>query len=76
MNALNKTDEKSKIVLGVDTSGKIASLAVADKDRILANITVMTELTHSQVLLPLLKKLLADANVTLKDIDAVAVVLE
>ena len=73
MNALNKTDKKSRIVLGVDTSGKIASLAVADKDRVLANVTVMTELTHSQVLLPLLKKLLADANITLKDIDVIAV---
>lgn len=64
---------KSKIVLGVDTSGKIASLAVADKDRVLASITVMTELTHSQVLLPLLKRLLSDANLSLKDIDTIAV---
>ena len=73
MNALNKKDEKSKIVLGVDTSGKTASLAVADKDRILANTTVITELTHSQVLLPILRRLLIDANLTLADIDAVAV---
>ncbi len=73
MNALNKTDEKSKIVLGVDTSGKTASIAVADKDKILANITVITELTHSQVLLPLLKRLLSDADLTLKDVDAIAV---
>ena len=73
MNALNKKDEKSKIVLGVDTSGKTASLAIADKDRILANTTVITELTHSQVLLPILKRLLIDANLTLADIDAIAV---
>lgn len=75
MNALaDKMDiEKSKIVLGVDTSGKIASIAIADKDRVLANTTVMTELTHSQVLLPLLKRLLSDACLTLDDIDAVAV---
>ncbi len=64
---------KSKIVLGVDTSGKIASLAIADGDKILANTTVVTKLTHSQVLLPLLKKLLNDVNLTLNDIDAIAV---
>lgn len=76
MNALPDTIEnqiKNKIVLGVDTSGKIASLAIADKEKILANTTIVTELTHSQVLLPLLKKLLKDACLTLDDIDAVAV---
>lgn len=66
-------EQSKKTVLGIDTSGKIASLAIADSDRILANITVVTELTHSQILLPLLKKLLADACITLEDIDAIAV---
>lgn len=76
MDALTDNIEKEqskRIVLGIDTSGKIASLAIADIDRVLANTTVVTELTHSQVLLPLLKKLLADASLTLDDIDAFAV---
>ena len=72
MNALSDLTE-NKIVLGIDTSGKIASLAIADKEKILANTTIVTELTHSQVLLPLLKKLLQDSSLTLDDIDAVAV---
>ena len=72
MNALSDLTE-NKIVLGIDTSGKTASLAIADKEKILANTTILTELTHSQVLLPLLKKLLQDASLTLDDIDAVAV---
>ena len=76
MNALtDKMDkEQSKrIILGIDTSGKIASLAIADREKVLANTTLVTELTHSQVLLPLLKKLLSDACLTLADIDAFAV---
>lgn len=72
MNALPDIIE-NKIVLGIDTSGKIASLAIADKEKILANTTIVTELTHSQVLLPLLKKLLQDACLTLDDIDAIAI---
>lgn len=72
MNALSDLTE-NKIVLGIDTSGKTASLAIADKEKILANTTILTKLTHSQVLLPLLKKLLQDASLTLDDIDAVAV---
>lgn len=69
-----KDTEKSNItVLGIDTSGKTASLAIANSERVLANTTIVTELTHSQVLLPLLKKLLQDASLTLDDIDAVAV---
>lgn len=76
MNALpdqTNINKSNKIVLGIDTSGKIASLAVADKEKIFANTTVVTELTHSQVLLPLLKKLLQDACLTLDEIDSVAV---
>lgn len=64
---------KNKIVLGIDTSGKIVSLAIADKEKILADTTIVTELTHSQVLLPLLRKLLQDACLTLDDIDAIAI---
>lgn len=67
------TEKSNKTILGIDTSGKIASLAIANSEKVLANTTIVTELTHSQVLLPLLKKLLQDASLTLEDIDAVAV---
>ena len=61
------------LTLGIDTSGKIASVALADESGVLAHTTIVTKLTHSQVILPLVKKLLADACINLEDIEAIAV---
>lgn len=60
-------------ILGIDTSGKTASCAVLRDDIILGQTTVYTKLTHSQVILPFIKRLLADTGLTLNDIDLVAV---
>lgn len=60
-------------ILGIDTSGKTASCAVMRDGVILGQNTVYTKLTHSQVILPFVKRLLEDTNLTLDDIDLVAV---
>ncbi|MBQ8622949.1 MAG: tRNA (adenosine(37)-N6)-threonylcarbamoyltransferase complex dimerization subunit type 1 TsaB [Oscillospiraceae bacterium] len=60
-------------ILGIDTSGKTASCAVLRDGVILGQNTVYTKLTHSQVILPFVKRLLEDTNLTLSDIDLVAV---
>lgn len=65
--------DNNKTVLGIDTSGKIASIAVMNESGLFAEHTFMTKLTHSQVLLPLLKDILKEINITLNDIDAIAV---
>lgn len=60
-------------ILGIDTSGKIASVAITDENAVIASHTVLTKLTHSQVILPLVEKTLEDADMALKDIDVIAV---
>ena len=45
-------------ILGIDTSGKIASVAVANEDKVLSQTTVYTKLTHSQVILPICRDVL------------------
>ncbi len=60
-------------VLGIDTSGKTASCAILRDGIILGETTVYTKLTHSQVTLPLVKRLVSDCELTLSDIDCVAV---
>jgi len=57
------------LVLGIDTSGKTASCALCDENAILAQNTFVTRLTHSQVILPMVKKMLADAGKSLSDVD-------
>lgn len=60
-------------VLGIDTSSKTASCAIERDGLILAETTVYTSLTHSQVILPFVKRLFDDSGLTLDDISLIAV---
>lgn len=57
------------LVLGIDTSGKTASCALCTEDTVLAQNTFVTKLTHSQVILPMVKRLLSDAGKEMSDVD-------
>lgn len=60
-------------VLGIDTSGKIASCAIMRGGELLAETTFVTKLTHSQIILPVVKRTLSDCGLELSDIDLFAV---
>lgn len=60
------------ILLGIDTSGKTASVAVCTENSVLAQTTVYTKLTHSQVILPICKDVLKSAGTELSDVDVIA----
>ncbi len=61
-------------ILAVDAAGKGLSVAVAAEGRILANAALNVGLTHSQRLLPLLESLLKAADLSLAELNALAVV--
>lgn len=61
------------LYLSVDTSGTTASVAICDENGIIAENTLATKLTHSQIILPMVKKLFADAELEMSDIDCIAV---
>ena len=61
------------IILGIDTSGKTASVAVLKDGRILGEFTYLTRLTHSQIILPLVTELLKRLDIGLGQIDCIAV---
>ena len=61
------------LILGIDTSGKTASVAMSEDDFIIGQNTVFTNLTHSQVIMPFCKKLIEDCGKTISDIDVIAV---
>lgn len=61
------------LILGIDTSGKTASVAICNEKNVLSQTTILTKLTHSQVILPLVKKILKDSELSLSDIDGFAV---
>lgn len=66
---------KDLLILGIDTSGKTASSALFDTDTetFLAESTLYTQKTHSQVIMPMIKNMIYDAGKTLADIDRIAV---
>lgn len=63
------------LILGIDTSGKTASAALFDTDTeiFLAQTTLYTQKTHSQVIMPVCKDIIAQAGKKMSDIDAIAV---
>ncbi len=60
-------------ILGIDSSGLVASVAVVEDDLMLAEYTVNYKKTHSQTLLPMLDEIVRMTELDLKTIDAIAV---
>ena len=56
-------------ILGIDTSNKIASVAVYDNNILLGEKFSEDQKTHSEKVLPLLDSLLKDLNISINDID-------
>ncbi len=61
------------LTLGIETSGKTASAALFEDEIMLGQTSVMTARTHSQVILPMVKKLVSDCEKDMKAIDRIAV---
>lgn len=60
-------------ILALDSSGLVASVAVAEDDTLLAEYTVNYKKTHSQTLLPMLDEAARMIELDLQTIDAIAV---
>ncbi len=60
-------------ILGLDSSGLVASVAVAEDDVLLAESTLDYKKTHSQTLLPMLDELRHKLDLDLNTLDAIAV---
>lgn len=60
-------------ILGIDSSGLTASVAVMADETLMAEFTINNRQTHSQTLLPMLDQMLGMAGVTLEEVDAIAV---
>lgn len=60
-------------ILGLDSSGLVASVAVAEEENLLAEYTVNYKKTHSQTLLPMLDEIVKMIELDLNTIDAIAI---
>lgn len=60
-------------ILGLDSSGLVASVAVVEDDTLLSEYTVNHKKTHSQTLLPMLDEIVRMIELDLNEIDGIAV---
>ena len=60
-------------ILGLDSSGIVASVAIVEDDALIAEYTVNYKKTHSQTLLPMLDEIAKMTELDLNSIDAIVV---
>lgn len=60
-------------ILGLDSSGIVASVAITEDENLIAEYTVNYKKTHSQTLLPMLDELVRMTEIDLDSIDGIAV---
>lgn len=58
-------------ILSIETSSKICGVAVLEDTTILKEISLDNGLTHSETLMPIIKQILDNLNLSLKDIDLI-----
>ncbi len=61
------------LVIGIESSALVASAALMDDDRLIAEYTMNNKKTHSQTLLPMLDEIVKAAGTDLNDVDAIAI---
>ena len=58
-------------ILSIDTSSKICGVAVLENENLVKEVLQDNGLTHSETLMPIIKKILEDVNLSLNDIDLI-----
>ena len=60
-------------IIGIDSSGLVASVAILEDDKLTAEYTIDYKITHSQTLLPMLNEICRMTEQDLATVDAIAV---
>ena len=59
-------------ILALDTSGLVASAAILEDDRLIAEYTINNKMTHSQTLMPMINEIAGRTSLDLSTVDASA----
>lgn len=60
-------------ILGIETSGRTASVAILEDDVLLAEYTINNTLKHSETIMPMTQELLKRVNISVEDIELISV---
>lgn len=61
------------IVLSIDSSSKVATVALLDENNLIAEYTLNNKLEHSTLIMDIIDKLLIDSNLSIDDVDGFVV---
>ena len=59
-------------ILALDTTGLVASVALVDENKTIAEFTTNYKKTHSQTIMPMIEELVKMVDLDLKDVDYIA----
>lgn len=65
--------EEKKLILAIDSSSIVASVALVNKETVIAEYTINLKKTHSQTLLPMIDEIFKMTGIEKKELKAVAV---
>ncbi len=60
-------------ILGIESSGMVASIAIVDGDTLIAEYTMNHKKTHSETLLPMIDEVMKTSEVKMEELDAIAI---
>ncbi len=60
-------------ILGIDSSGMVASVALVEDDVVIAEYTMNHKKTHSETLLPMIDEIVRTSEMKLDELDAIAI---
>ena len=61
------------ILLAIESSGLVASIAIMSDDTLIGEYTTNFKKTHSQTLLPMMNELVQMTGISMKDVDAIVI---
>ena len=61
------------ILLAIESSGLVASIAIMSDDTFIGEYTTNFKKTHSQTLLPMMNELVQMTGISMKDVDAIVI---
>jgi len=67
------SDKSFATILGIESSGQVAGVAITQGDKVLGEYTINYKKTHSETMLPMIDELVRTTDTQLDDIDAIAV---
>lgn len=60
-------------ILAIDTSSLVATVAVMNEEKLLGEYTINSPMTHSQKLMPIIDEMLSNLELSMEDVDMIAV---